>query len=498
MGDPVRTPFSRVWSIEGQAGPANVPVYQGQVRAMAASWAFGDRTPVREPDETRYNAFKVIDAIKGERDLPTLPLEGRYQFTVSEFLRMARIGCPLDVQVHFGKCQDPRDFDRGWDKILVLESADFSNWATGELGALEQGQDAIVNEPIDLTGLDLYEIKQLRLTALAGSQIVQEVLDVVICDSVSCGICGIASNGCQRFFALQTATGGSPGLAAEVVASADGGATIVESNISSLAANQDPTAMACVGTYLVVVANGDASIHYAAIADIFTGDETWTENTGGLVGGGEPNDIFSLGSPFTWVVGDGGHVYFYSDITAAATVQNAGVATSQDLLAIHGIDVRNLVAVGNSNAVIFTRDGESWEAVTGPAVGVALNAVAMRTKDEWIVGAADGTLWYTRDAGASWTEKEFPGSGTGSITDLVIATPTVGYMAHTNAAGAGRILRTVNGGQTWYVLPEGTGAIPTNQRINALAACGEDVNVVYGGGLGGSSPSTDGILVKGA
>jgi len=492
MGDPVRTPFSRVWTIEGQAGPANVPVYQGQVRAMGASWAFGDRTPVREPDPGRYNAFRIIDAIKGERDLPALPLEGRYQFTVSEFLRMARIGCPLDVQVHFGKCQDPRNFDRGWDKILVLEGADFSNWSTGELGALEQGQDAIVNEPIDLNGLDMYEVKQLKLAALAGSQIVQEVLDVAICDSVSCGICGIASNGCQRFFALQSAIGGSPGLAAEIVASADGGATLVESNVTSLAANQNANAMACVGTYLAVVSQGDISIHYALIADIFTNTETWVENIAGLVNG--PNDIFSLGSAFTWVVGQGGYVYFYSDITAAAVTQNAGVATAQNLNAIDGIDENNLVAVGASNAVIYTRDGSTWVAVTGPSVGIALNAVAMRTEDEWYVGDASGNLWYTRDAGVTWTAKAFPGSGSGVVYDIVFATPTVGYLAHTTSGGAGRILRTVNGGQTWYVLPEGTGSIPSNQRIGALAACGEDVNVVYGGGLG---VGTDGILVQG-
>jgi photosystem II stability/assembly factor-like uncharacterized protein len=69
-------------------------------------------------------------------------------------------------------------------------------------------------------------------------------------------------------------------------------------------------------------------------------------------------------------------------------------------------------------------------------------------------------------------------------------------MAHDTATPAGRVLRTVDGGQSWYVLPEGAGTIPANDTINAIAACGEDVNVVYTGGL--ADNATDGILVKGA
>jgi len=496
MGDIVKTPYSRVFTIEGRAGPANAAVYQGQTRATSPSWGFGDRTPVREPDPGRYGAFRIIDTIKAERDLPMLPLETRYQYTRDEFLRLARIGCPFDVQVHFGKCQDPRDFNLGWDKILVLEGGDISNWSPSDMGALEQGEDAVVLETVDINGLDAYEILRVNLASIAASQVVQEVLDVSICDTVQCGVCGLSSDGCKHIFAIQTATGGSPGLPAELIVSIDGGTTITERNITSLAANQNPSALACVGTRLVVVSNGDCSIHYAVIADILDSAETWTESVSGLVcAAGAPNDLFSLGSTFTWIVGDGGYVYFYSDITGTPVVQSSGGVTAQNLNAIHGSDELNLVAVGASNAVIYTRNGgATWTSITGPAVGVALNTVWMHTDDEWFVGDAGGNLWYTRNGGTTWVAKTFAGSGSGAVQDVVFATPTVGYMSHT-LAGAGRILRTIDGGNSWYVLPEGTGSIPTNQRINALAACGEDVNIVFGGGLGAV---TDGILIKGS
>ena len=495
MADPVRSPFSRVFTIEDRAGPANIPTYQGQARAMGPSWAFGDRTPIREPDPSRYGAFNIIDAIKAERELPNMSIENRYQYTISAFLELARRGCPFDVQVHFGKCQDPRDFNGGWDKVLVLEAADISNWSTNELGALEQGQDALVNETIDMNGFDMFEIKRLGFSSLAAAEVVQEVFDIVICDAISCGVCGIPSTGCQTIFAIQTAAGGSPGLPSELIYSQDGGSTIGETNITSLGPTEEPDALACVGVYVVVVSEDSCSIHYALAADILSGTETWAENASGIVSPtGCPRDIFSAGSANTWVVGLGGYIYFYSDVTAAAIVQTSALVGN--LNAIHGSDDQNLVAVGASNAVLRTENGgETWSVITGPAVGVDLNAVWVRSADEWFIGANNGRLWYTRDGGETWTEKSFPGSGTGVVRDISFATPTVGYLAHDTVAPAGRILRTIDGGSSWYVMPEGTGSIPTNQRINALASCGEDVNILYGAGLG---VATDGIIVKAA
>ncbi len=495
--DNVRTPMSRVFLIENGAGPANVPAYQGRARALGPSWSFGDRTPVREPDPDRYGGFKIVDSIKGERDLPTLSLENRLQYALSDLLRLAKVGCPLDIQIHFGQCQNPQDFNGGWDKVMVLEIADISNWGTGELGALEQGQDSTVLETVDLTGLDFFEIVQLNITEMGETEIVQEIIAVDICDSVSCGACGIASNGCQVVFALTLTAGGSPGLAAELIFTQDAGATLGETNVTTLAADEDPSDGECIGTRYVVISNDSDSIHYAPIADILAGTETWVEIATGIVAAGSPNALWSSSATESWIAGDGGYVYKITDVTAGATVQTSGSVTSEDLGAIHGIDELNIVAVGANNAVIRTTNGgDTWVSVTGPAVGVVLNAIWMRTELEWFIGDASGQLWYTRDAGVNWTEKTFPGSGAGVVRDIKFATPTVGYLAHDTATPAGRILRTIDGGNSWYVLPEGTGSIPANDRIGALAACGEDVNVVFGGGL--DDGGTDGIFVKGA
>lgn len=500
MADLVRTPLSRVFTIEDRAGPAHAPVYQSLGRAMSPSWDFGDTTPIRIPDPGAYGRFLIVDRIRGEKGQPEMSIQARYRFALSAFLELARKGCPIDAQVHMGKCQNPADFNGGWDKVLVLEGGDITNWSTDELGALDQGEDAVVNEEVPLTGLDLYEVKQLLLGQVGETEVVQEVVDVAICDTVTCGVCGIPSDGCQKVLALTMSAGGSPGLAAELIASSDGGGTLKQMNVSSLAANEDPDEMHCVGANLVIVSIESCSLHYAPLADIFAAGvtPTWTEVATGLVcAAGAPAAIDSVSPLHTWIVGNGGHIYFTADPTGGVTVQNAGVATVENLRSVHAYDDLNVVAVGVNNAVVVTSNGgSSWASVTGPAVGVALNVVRMRSPLEWFVGTAGGQLWYTRDGGASWTQKAFPGSGTGVVRDLVFATPTVGYLAHSTALVAGRILRTIDGGFSWYVLPEGSTNIPANDYIGALAACAEDANLVWGGGL--DDNAADGILVRGA
>lgn len=491
-----RSSQTRLFTIEDRANPGNAPVYQALARALGISWAQGNITPIRIPDPAQYGSFLTVDRIKGQRELPTISIEGRLTRELSDFLALSRKGCPFDVQIHAGACEDPRDFNGGWEKIYILEGAEISNYQTGDLGALDGDQEIIVNETIPLSGLDYYELKRVQASEIAGTEIVQQVVDVIICDSRQCGACGITSNGCEKIFAVTKSHGGSPGLPAKVIYSPNGGGIIGSTTITTLLATEDPTGVACVGTVLAVISNESLSIHYATLANILTANEVWAEVATGFVVAKGPNAIFSLGRTLTWIVGDGGYIYFSSDITGGVTVQSAGSLSVQNLNAIHGVDELNLVAVGASNVVLVTEDGGAvWTSITGPSVGVSLTSVFMKTDLIWFIGTAGGKLFYTKDGGLTWTEKTFSGSGAGSVYDITFPTPTVGYMAHSTAAPAGRILRSIDGGQSWYILPEQAGySVPTNTGIRALAACGEDPNIAFGGGI--AANATDGMLVK--
>lgn len=492
-----RNDYSRAWLIKWRAGPANTPAFEGFWKAGALDWSLGDVTTEYVPSPEQYGKFNVAGKVVGERGSPTIPITARYNLYLSDLLELAKSGCDFDVQIHMGDCQDPQDFNMGWTKILNLKGALLTKYGTTDLGALMPSERETVNEEVDVSAEDVEEIVRIVFEEQAASQITQQVIDLQVCDRATCGSCGIPSDGCNVVFGLTVTVGGSPGLGAELIYTDDGGETWDDRNITTLTPAEDPNGLACVGIYVVVVSEDSESIHYAPAADILAGTETWAEVTTGFVITHGPLGIFSLTPRHTWIPAEGGYIYFTSDITAGVVVQIAGSATVQDLQAIHGYDMLNLVAVGNSNAVLVTRNGgDTWATVTGPAVGVALNAVWMHTPDEWFVGSAAGRLYYTQDAGETWVEKAFPGSGAGVVRDLVFASETVGYMAHSTAAPAGRILRTVDGGHSWYVAPESNFVIPENDWIKALAVCEENVNVVYGGGLGGNA--LDGIIVKGS
>ena len=495
MVEVVRSDFSRVFLIENKAGPANAPQYQGLWKAGAVSWEQGDVTTIKIPSETQYGSFKTIGKIPGESGDPELPIMARYTMDKSQLLRLARNGCDHDLQVHMGKCRDPRDFNGGWDKILILEAARITSYGTEDLGALGPDERAIVNEEVPFTGEDLYEVVRLSFSRQAESLIGREVKDVTVCDSKTCGLCGITSDGCQVVFGVVSPSSGSPGLLAEVVFTQDAGGTWDERVVTTLGASETPSAIVCVGTDTVVFSADSDSLHYIDTTDLLNGTGSWAEIQTGFVTNKGPKAVFSLGPSMTWVVGEGGYVYFTDDPTGGVSSQDAGSNTVQDLNAVHGADSLNLVAVGNSNAVLYTTNGgATWGSVTGPEVGANLLSVWAKTDAEWWVGTDTGNLYYTRNSGVGWTRKSFSGFGTGAVRDIKFVTPSVGYMAHNTATPAGRLFRTINGGFSWYALPE-AGSLPANDRFNKIAVCG-DPNIVFAGGL--ADDATDGILVKGA
>src|SRR5678815_3836388 len=177
MADIVSTPYSRVFLIEnGSVNGDTSPTYEGLWKAGGATFGQGKVTPIYIPDSSRYGKFTIVNTIPGQQDLPELAIEARYTFDLSDMLRLVNIGCNHDLQVHFGQCQNPQDFTNGWAKILVLEQARISNYTTGDLGALEPGNEAPVDETVTWQGQLIYEIGQLTATEVGGSNVIAEII----------------------------------------------------------------------------------------------------------------------------------------------------------------------------------------------------------------------------------------------------------------------------------------------------------------------------------
>ena len=494
---PAVNSLSRVFLINGRAHPENEPSFESCLKMMGIDHSLGDVTRIECPDPNTPGKFVEGGTIKGSDERATTQLVGRYAIDLrSTLIDLAKQGCPVDVQLHLGKCQDLSDFS-SFSKVLILEDVLATNVGTDDLGALSSDEQAVVNETLDISIGNYYEYLPIGFQERGGSVITNEIIDVVICDSISCGDCEDPSAGCDKIYSVTLAAGGSPGTPADVVFSIDGGHTIYADDVDTLGAAENPTGIACLTKYIVVISNDSASLHYALKAD-FNGidDPEFTEVATGFAAGGEPNDIWSIGT-LAFICGDGGYVYKTTDPTTGVTFVEDGEAVTDNLNAIHALSKDSAVAVGDNGAVIYTEGNDIWQETIARPVGVAveLTAVAMRSKDLWLVGSDGGQVFYTKNKGETWTEITFPGSGAGVVRDLDIPSDSIVLLAHDTATPAGRILISLSGGESFYVLPEGSGTIPANDQINAVYGCREKPGFMAGVGL--ADNGTDGIFVVG-
>jgi hypothetical protein len=496
---PAKNAYSRVFLIERRARGDRAPVYHSSLIAGAVEQSFGDIEKIEVPNPDRYGEFQEIGNIRGGEERATTSLSGRYAADLaSELLRLAKIKCASDLQVHFGACQNPADFNN-FSKAIVLEDTQLTSVSTDELGTLESGDQAAVNESAEISASNWYEILPLKFTERATSIVANEVVDITLSDTIGCGECEDESDGCQKVYAVTLTAPGSPSTPSDLLYSNDNGVTWYATDVDGLGAD-DADGVATVGDYVVVVSNAAGGHHYVLKSELAllvnsTGDPSFSATiTTGYNGSGPPNDIWSLGQK-AFVVGDAGYIYEMTDATAGVTVLDAGSATAQNLNAVHAMSTTQAVAGGAAGSVVYTLDGSAWTAVSVAPTASAINAVWMRGEREFWVGTAGGQLYYTTDQGASWTEKTFSGSGAGVVHDISFPTASIMYVSHASATPAGRLLRSYDGGYSLNVLPEGVGSLPANDRFTAITACGEDANIVIAAGL--ADDASDGIIIRG-
>ena len=409
--------FSRVWIIENGANPNQTPAYQGLMKIGDPSWPQGNPKRIEAPDPNRYDEFIEAAEVKGTRERISTSLEGRYPMALSTMLRLTRQACPFDVQVHMGKCEDPRDFNLGWAKIAVFERSSIKGYDVSNLGALGSDERTQTGEKADLSARDWYELVRLTFSETGAAIVTREIIAGHVCDFANCGDCGSPSDGCQKIVWVQIGSGASPGTPPALIYSADGGETYLGANISTLLGNEPPSDVQCIGGLVVVISNTDEALHWCYVDDLFAnwpnaGAPVWVQVMNGFVFGQGPTALTSVGARSTWMCADAGYIYFTDDPTQGVTVQEPGVATTQNLNDIHALDEFNVISVGNSNVVLVTDNGgDTWRLVTGPVVAQNLSACWMKTPDLWLVGVANGQLWFTANQGVTWTQINLPIAG---------------------------------------------------------------------------------------
>lgn len=159
--------------------------------------------------------------------------------------------------------------------------------------------------------------------------------------------------------------------------------------------------------------------------------------------------------------------------------KQASFPTGQTLNDVHMISATEGWAVGGYGVIIHTTDGGiTWERQTSGTYET-LNAVYFA---DALNGWAHGNIaLYTTDGGRTWRQSHNTLPGVGTVYQLTFASQQRGF-ATGNATRS--IMRTADGGRTWVKqdLPIRAGLVKFFDQLNGIISSGEGVLVTNNGG----------------
>lgn len=484
----------RVWYVPGGVHPARAPQFLALGKfSDDPKKTIGEDTKISAPDPNNFNSDIQVGTVPGEESRATLAIGSRSTAMKSILLDWANRRCRVDVFALSGKCGNPQDFSEGGEKWVYFPDGRITDHGYENFGAYGKDENNPTNEAVSMTSETYYEFLYMRQDQIGSASTVRELYTV---DTFAGNNCDECPDPTQFVMISMAGASATPGTQPTLLYSSDGGETFSSQIISTLFSNENIIGSVLLGGYLILASQTANELHWTDVDELYDGTNTWSQTNTGFVAGKNPLAITGSDVRHIWVAGQGGYIYFVSNFKVAAVVQDAGIATTQNLNAINAKDTQNVLAVGNSNAVVFTTNGGSiWETATGPAVGVNLGACWMWDSSTWLVGegaGGTGKLWLTTNSGASWSQIGLPATYV-RIDKIEFVSDAEGYIL-ARSGGQAYVLRTITAGYEWYVLPQGKKGVPiANSYLNDLAMTDKYSNTVFAVGITGAGA---GIALK--
>lgn len=435
--------------------------------------------------------FKEVGVYRGEKGRLTTTLTGRLDINqLSLFRAMFDRDCPVDIHIHWGACTNLDAFNQ-YSVAWVLKDVYVTSWGTDPVIAMMSGDRNVVNETIDVSAGDFYQVKaalvySVRSTGLTATQ---PFAGFTVCGRKACqGDPCPPSEGCDKIYGFTEDH--------HLVYSTNDGVDWFELLIPVVNQGTDPVDVMCECNNLNLYwGNGVVSTIRRSDVDLLVSGVTtlaaspWLLRTNNinittrLVRSGLNVDF---GGPF--LIDTAGSLYRASD----KCDPTCGVTQLEDLAAApvtfndaHGND-GVFVAVGQTAAGVGTI--YSYQPASGfvpvptmPSVN-PFHSVFVKSKNHWIVGGINGEMWCTTDGGFTWTAICYPGFSTAplpTVTDLCVSNSHVLWMT-----AGGVAYRSVDGGVTWAYEPNNINALSNIQmrnygNFNRVACCDQDPNKVW-------------------
>lgn len=146
----------------------------------------------------------------------------------------------------------------------------------------------------------------------------------------------------------------------------------------------------------------------------------------------------------------------------------------------------------NTAAILYTRNGgETWEEQGNTSQWTGMSGNDISAVDEltaWAaVGSGDGrgAILHTTDGGTNWSLQPLPAG----VSDVVKGIRGISRSVAWAVTLGGTVMRTLDGGQTWVVVPHDGATI---KQVNRMDVKGEDIYIAdVGSGAMGMIHSAD-------
>lgn len=466
---------------------------------------FGETVFVKVKSPVEYGKFVIKETIAGTPGNPTFDVTA---FTPEELDWLLELSCPVDFQVHYGRCSSPGDLT-GYKKIRHFHQASKTSEGEENVDFIGEEEFQGITQNVAFVAEEVVTILTVTLASSASGITETQALNAIdILSEGRCeGDCGQSIKKC--YWGVSCADADYLSATANVWYTQNSGGTWAVAAVDPFAENSALCSeiVILVGETnpRIVVFRGNVSGSYGARCSVSDDwGASWNEvDMGGNDNGSYITSAFAFGPGLILASGNGGYAYKSEDKgTSWTEYDNTETGTDQNLWDIHTPDGQNYFACGGNNVITWSADaGVTWSAtaITGPAVGTTLWTIQAPTEFRLIVGsnvniATNNVLWITEDQGNNWTGLTFTGSTTagGQVRRVRVAdkAPTEHWLfihgannGSSDRWGPGtsfRLFRTLDGGGSFERL-----ALVTNNGYNDLAVCNINTAFVCGEVVGG-------------
>lgn len=478
------------------ACPGNVVKYGGQDGEYIVIEDVSNPKPgidtINVHDPNRPGGYQRVARSRSAPDYPTANVKflQRRGYVPEQLITLRNVATTYYEVA--GMTKDLSDFTSGWDEYVKIFSYGEVTDPTEGGGSWDSGDQ--VEDDYDYTFISVYTIGPIGFSEKASTQVYSEAIDVCY---------GLPGLGNEAIYAVINNTVASPGEGPAVIYRTEENGDWTTLAITGAVSTDVPKAIRVVNQYLVVVFDDGSTggYFYAEINSKTQVPGAFTKMTTGFVAAKAPLDVYVADARSIYFSGEGGYLYKSSNVTAGVTVLDAGNVTTNDLNRIDGTSTGVIVAVGESDTIVYSEDrGNSWTSATATGGGNGLDAVSVVNDDVWWVGDDSGAEYYTTNQGSTWTAGGNLPSTIATVQDIVFVTDEVGFILCATSAPAGVIYTTYNGGNDWTSGGSRIISTPTADRFNRLAYANKPIpeiqaNYVSIAGLAGDG--SDGLLLVG-